>query len=63
MPANETCIIQCKKCGLLTRHERQRWERRSLLLLLFGRTETVEGWVCTQCGRRRIVKRVDIENL
>jgi DNA-directed RNA polymerase subunit RPC12/RpoP len=63
MTTNETCIVQCKKCGLLTRHERQRWERRSLLLLLFGRTETVEGWVCTQCGRRRIVKRVDGDNL
>ena len=53
---NKTCIVQCKKCGLRTRHEWQRWERWSLLTLLTGRVNTVGGWVCTKCGRRRVVR-------
>jgi ribosomal protein L37E len=56
MADNRTAIIYCKRCGLRTRHEWKRWERRSLLTLIDGRVKTVEGWVCTKCGRRRVVR-------
>jgi hypothetical protein len=40
VPDNETCITFCKRCGLRTRHERQRWQRRfSLLSWLTGRVQ------------------------
>jgi hypothetical protein len=53
----ETAIFTCNRCGLLARHEWQRWERKSLLLRITGRTQLMEGWVCTKCGRRRSARR------
>jgi ribosomal protein L37E len=56
MAENETCIIQCRRCGILTRHEWVQWERRStLLLLVTGRIKAIEGWECTKCGYRQAV--------
>jgi Zn ribbon nucleic-acid-binding protein len=56
MAENETCIIQCKKCGILTRHEWVQWESRPTLLLLFtSRIKAIEGWECTKCGHRQAV--------
>ena len=56
MADNETSIIRCKKCGILTRHEWVLWERRpTLLLLLTGRVKMIEGWECTKCEARQAV--------
>jgi ribosomal protein L37E len=56
MAEAETSIIHCRRCGLRTRHELQRWQRKpALLYLVTGRIKLIEGWVCTQCGRRAAV--------
>ena len=53
----ETSILFCKRCGLRTRHERAEWTERPLLLTwVTGREKSVEGWVCTKCGRRKAVQ-------
>jgi ribosomal protein L37E len=50
----ETRIIECKRCGIHTRHEREEWIQRSLpLLLLTGRVKLITAWRCTKCGKRR----------
>ena len=56
---NRTRIVVCKKCGIRTRHEWQRWERQGLLRVL-SRTQVVEGWVCTKCGRRNRIRRAGL---
>jgi DNA-directed RNA polymerase subunit RPC12/RpoP len=59
MADNKTSIVHCKRCGFHTRHEWQRWESRDWLFFLTGRRlKTVEGLVCTKCGRRRAVRTV-----
>jgi len=68
MEGTETAIIHCKRCGLHTRHERKRWEKRPwLLYLIFGRVKLIEGWECTKCGHRsagqtRIVAPKETDN-
>jgi hypothetical protein len=54
---NETNIIQCRKRGLHTRHERRQRERPSLFSWLTGRggTRVVEYWVCAKRGHSRRV--------
>jgi hypothetical protein len=50
----ETRIIECKRCGIHTRHEREEWVQRPLpLLLLTGRVKVVTAWRCTKCGKHR----------
>jgi ribosomal protein L37E len=50
----ETRIIECKRCGIRTRHEREEWVQRTLpLLLLAGRVKVVTAWRCTKCGKFR----------
>jgi hypothetical protein len=59
MADNRTSIIYCKRCGFYTRHERQQWQRPNWLFLVTGRRfRTVEGWVCTKCGRRRVIRTI-----
>ena len=52
---DETRIVACKRCGLHTRHRKERWIQRPLPLLLIGRVKEISGWVCTKCGRRRAI--------
>ena len=56
---NNTRIVVCKKCGIRTRHEWQRWERQPLLLRVVGRIQAEEGWMCTKCGQPSHVRRAD----
>jgi len=57
---NRTRIVVCKRCGIRTRHEWRRWERRSLLLRVVGHVKLVEGWVCTKCGRQSGVRQIGV---
>jgi hypothetical protein len=53
-PKPETRIIECKRCGIHTRHEREERIQRPLpLLLLTGQVKVVTTWRCTKCGKRR----------
>ena len=54
---NQTRIVVCDKCGIRTRHEWKQWERHSFLLKIADRTQLVEGWVFTKCGRPNRVSR------
>lgn len=46
----ETAILYCRRCKLLTRHRRQCWEER---VLLIGPFRERRGWACTKCDQRR----------
>jgi C4-type Zn-finger protein len=59
----KTRLISCPTCGLRTHHEWQVWEKWTLLSRLIGRKRPIVmgGWVCTTCGHRADVQRLDAE--
>jgi DNA-directed RNA polymerase subunit RPC12/RpoP len=59
----ETRLIHCPECGLHTRHEWQEWEKWSFLTRLIGLDHPIlmGGWVCTSCGHRTSVRRIEGE--
>ena len=44
IPIEKTRLTFCKKCGLRTRHEWHQWNHRSLLSLILGRINVIDGW-------------------
>ena len=60
-PASSHVKIGKELAGLYifdVRHEWQQWGRQGLLRVL-GRTQVLEGWVCTKCGRRNRIRLAD----
>ena len=55
IPIEKTRLTFCKKCGLRTRHEWHQWNHRSLLSLILGRINVIDGWGRTKCGLRSAI--------
>jgi DNA-directed RNA polymerase subunit RPC12/RpoP len=60
---DKTRLIPCPKCGLRTAHEWQKWNRWPFLSRLIGRLQgiLIGGWVCSPCGHRIAVRRIEAQ--